>query len=148
MTESNRVEQWRKFSALVEDHINTYTLEQYGNPEGNEQVDSFTIEDCWQNCQRYYNRRNSAVRGEEERRRDVLKVAHYMSFIHDKLVQEDSAPKKGNIQEAILDAVGTLIATWITDEYKQQDEQMKSVITDEIVAKLYRACEAHMGGDK
>ena len=63
MTEYNRVEQWRKFSALVEDHINNYTLEQYGNPEGNEQVDSFSIEDCWTNVQRYYNRRKSAVRG-------------------------------------------------------------------------------------
>jgi hypothetical protein len=88
MPEYNRLQQWYKFSKLMEDHIVDYTLEQYGNPDGNEQVDSFTIEDCWKNVQRYYNRRNSTVRGEAERVRDTLKVAHYMQFIHDKLMEE------------------------------------------------------------
>ncbi len=84
----DRLQQWRQFSALVEDHIVNYTLEQYGNPDGDEQVDTFTVEDCWTNVQRYYNRRKSAVRGEAERLRDTLKVAHYMCFIHDKLEKD------------------------------------------------------------
>ena len=84
----DRLQQWRRFSELVEDHIVNYTLEQYGNPDGDEQVETFTAEDCWKNVQRYFNRRNSAVRGEQERLRDVLKVAHYMCFIRGKMEEE------------------------------------------------------------
>jgi hypothetical protein len=66
-------------------HIIDYTLEQYGNPEGDEQVDSFTVADCWQNIQRYYNRRNSNTRGNVEKLRDLIKVAHYAQLAYDKL---------------------------------------------------------------
>jgi hypothetical protein len=61
---------------------------QYGNPEGNEQVDSFTVEDCWKNMERYFNRRKSSVRGQIEQIRDVIKIAHYANFIHDKMKGE------------------------------------------------------------
>ena len=88
----NRITQWIKFSTLVHKHIDKYTLEQYGNPEGNEQVDGFTVEDCWKNVMRYYNRRNSNTRGDVEKLRDVIKVAHYMNFIYDKLKEELGAP--------------------------------------------------------
>jgi len=84
----DRVEQWRAFSKQVELHIQQYTLEQYGNQEGNEQVDSFSIEDCFKNMERYFNRRNSMMRGPIEKLRDTLKIAHYASFIYDKLKDE------------------------------------------------------------
>lgn len=85
MIEYDRLVEWDKFSEQVRRHIVQYTLEQYGNPEGNEQVDEFTVEDCWKNVQRYMNRRNSCTRGEREQMRDVIKVAHYMQFIYQKL---------------------------------------------------------------
>ena len=84
----NRIAQWEAFSERVEHHITNYTLEQYGNPDGNEQVDEFTVEDCWTSIKRYYNRRGANVRGNTERLRDLLKVAHYAQFIHDKLLAE------------------------------------------------------------
>lgn len=80
-----RIEQWNAFSKQVNLHIDQYTKVQYGNPEGNEQADHFTIDECWANLGRYYNRRNSAVRGNKERLRDILKIAHYAQFIYDKL---------------------------------------------------------------
>lgn len=39
----DRVTQWEGFSNQVRKHFADYTLQQYGNPEGNEQVDSFTF---------------------------------------------------------------------------------------------------------
>jgi hypothetical protein len=84
----NRVEQWTKFSDQVHTHIWDYTLEQYGSTEGTEQIDNFTIEDCYQNMMRYINRRKSNTRGNKERLRDVIKIAHYASFIYDKLKEE------------------------------------------------------------
>ena len=84
----NRRDGWKKFDQLVRLHIVKYTEEQYGNPEGNEQVDSFTIEDCWQNMQRYYNRRKSNTRGNKEKLRDLIKVAHYAQLTYDKLKKE------------------------------------------------------------
>lgn len=84
----NRIVQWEKFNNLMEKHIEEYTKVQYGNPEGNEQIDGFTVEQCWQNMQRYYNRRNSNVRGNKEKLRDAVKVAHYAQVIYDKLKKE------------------------------------------------------------
>ena len=88
----DRITQWRKFSEQMERHIVAYTLDQYGNKEGNEQVDTFTVEDIWVNVNRYYNRRKSMARGPKEKLRDAIKVAHYMSFLYDKLKDELGEP--------------------------------------------------------
>jgi|GEM_PF-2822130 len=37
----NRLIQWAQFNDQVMEHILQYTLPQYGNPAGNEQVDEF-----------------------------------------------------------------------------------------------------------
>lgn len=84
----NRLKEWQEFSKQVETHITNYANIQYGNPGGDEQIDSFSLEDCWQNMQRYYNRRNSSVRGKTETQRDVLKVAHYAQVIYTKMKEQ------------------------------------------------------------
>jgi hypothetical protein len=85
----DRLKQWKKFSSeQMERHIVQYTLEQYGNPSGNEQVDSFTSEDCWKQIERYSNRRKANVRGSKERLRDAIKVSHYAQLLYDKLKKE------------------------------------------------------------
>lgn len=84
----NRMYQWELFSDQVKKHIEYYTLPQYGNPSGNEQIDTFTIEDCFQNMLRYINRRHALVRGKKEALRDVIKIAHYANFIYDKMKKE------------------------------------------------------------
>jgi len=88
----DRSTQWDHFSEQVARHITDYILIQYGNPAGNEQVDTFTIEDCYRNIERYMNRRHANIRGDKERLRDVIKIAHYASFIYDKLRQELGEP--------------------------------------------------------
>lgn len=84
----DRIKQWDSFDEQVRRHITQYTIVQYGNPDGDEQVDAFTPEDCWREMQRYYNRRRSSVRGPVEQLRDLLKVAHYAQFAYDKLRAE------------------------------------------------------------
>ena len=84
----DRLKQWLDFNEQMRLHIETYPLAQYGNPEGNEQVDSFSVEDCWKEMQRYYNRRHANVRGDQERLRDLLKIAHYAQFAYHKLKAE------------------------------------------------------------
>lgn len=84
----DRLSQWKHFNEQMERHIEQYTKPQYGSSEGTEQVDSFTVADCWREMQRYYNRRNVAVRGSKEQLRDLIKVAHYAQLAYDKLVEE------------------------------------------------------------
>ena len=43
----DRLKQWDQFDQQLRRHIVRYTLVQYGNPDGNEQVDSFSVDDCW-----------------------------------------------------------------------------------------------------
>lgn len=88
----DRIKQWDSFDEQVRRHITQYTIVQYGNPDGDEQVDAFTPEDCWREMQRYYNRRNSSVRGHKESLRDLLKVAHYAQIIHQKLQEQFGLP--------------------------------------------------------
>jgi len=88
----NRLNQWNAFSEQVREHIVQYTLPQYGSADGTEQIDAFTMEDCFLNMMRYINRRHSCVRGNKERLRDIIKIAHYASFIYDKLKAELREP--------------------------------------------------------
>jgi hypothetical protein len=81
----NRLEEWQKFSRQVELHILQYTLPQYGSEVGTEQVDGFTVEDCFTSMLRYINRRKVSVRGVTESLRDLIKVAHYAQLAYDKL---------------------------------------------------------------
>lgn len=81
---SEKIREWRRFSEAVEQHIRDYTIPQYGDgPDA--MIESQDVEFCWQQIERYLRRRNVAVRGREEQIRDVLKVAHYASFIWRKM---------------------------------------------------------------
>ena len=85
----SRVKQWKEFSDIVISHIEHYVIPQYGGyaiPQ-----DESSIEESWKNIQRYFNRRNSNIRGTTEQVRDVLKVARYACFIFNKM----EGPKQG-----------------------------------------------------
>lgn len=88
MPKIDRMRNWNHFNEQMLKHIPQYTEEQYGNKEGNEQVDEFTPEQCWQNMQRCYNRRNSNTRGNKEKLRDLIKVAHHAEIVYHKLLTE------------------------------------------------------------
>lgn len=73
---SNRLERWKDFNEMVEEHIEVYTVPQYGDyPE--DQMSDFSQEEIVMNMKRYLNRVDSNQRGAEDGLRDCLKLAHY-----------------------------------------------------------------------
>lgn len=68
--------EWRIFSRIVEDHIRTYTIKQYGDAP-DDQLEEWTPEQCIEAIKRYCNRFSTNARGEDETLRDLLKIAHY-----------------------------------------------------------------------
>lgn len=85
---SERWLHWMNFSAFMEGHIEDYTVPQYGDyPD--DQLTSWTPEQCIENIKRYCNRFTSNARGEEERLRDLLKIAHYAQVAWTKLRGEE-----------------------------------------------------------
>ena len=81
---SKRGYEWNDFSHSVFDHVEKYTVPQYGDMP-NDQASAFTAEEIAMNMKRYLNRVNSGQRGEEEARRDCLKLAHYACLLYNKI---------------------------------------------------------------
>lgn len=82
---SKRLEEWKAFSEIVEQHIENYTVKQWGD-KGEDQATGFTPEQCFDSIQRYINRRNSNRRGDLESFRDLVKIAHYTCMIFEKKI--------------------------------------------------------------
>lgn len=77
---SNRLLLWDCFSEEVARHVEEYTVPQYGDfPDDN--VASWSADDCVKQIQKYVNRIDSNSRGELEATRDLLKIAHYASLV-------------------------------------------------------------------
>lgn len=86
---SNRGKEWLEFSQKVFEHIEKYTVPQYGdlnfeNPTLGDQMSSASLEDIQMNLKRYINRLNSNSRGPVESLRDLFKIAHYAAIIFGK----------------------------------------------------------------
>ncbi len=81
---SKRAEQWNEFAKTVEDHIEDYTVPQYGDAP-DDQVEHFSAADIKVQLERYVNRIGSNARGEVEAKRDCLKIAHYACLLNLKL---------------------------------------------------------------
>ena len=82
------------FACEVLDHIEEYTIPQYGD-EGEDQVSEWTVEDCLKAVKRYIARygRNSR---EGQQSLDFKKMAHFVQLAaenHEKLSQEEGATK-------------------------------------------------------
>lgn len=76
-----RLLQWQWFSDRVADHIEHYTVPQYGDWPS-DQLTSFSREVIISNMQRYMNRINTNARGKEESLRDLLKLVHYAAVLY------------------------------------------------------------------
>lgn len=80
--------QWMKFSWEVLRHIQRYVIPQYGDlPDA--MIDGFLIQGLKNQFVRYVGRIGTNVRGPEEAQRDALKIAHYASFLWEKLREQE-----------------------------------------------------------
>lgn len=87
---SNRGNQWLNFAEEVLDHIDNYTVPQYGDMP-DDQVEEFTLDDFRVNLKRYTNRIGSNAGGLEEAIRDCHKIAHYACVMCARLRKEGAA---------------------------------------------------------
>ena len=75
----NKIEQWREFSKLVEQHIEDHVKPQYGDfPDT--MVTGFTQEKIQGKLEHYVGR--IGKRNPEDAARDCLKVAHFECYLH------------------------------------------------------------------
>jgi hypothetical protein len=78
---SLRGQDWQAFSAQVLDHIENYTVPQYGD-KGNDRATGYTTEQIADHIGRYKDRMGSNARGSVEAKRDLVKIAHYASLAY------------------------------------------------------------------
>lgn len=80
---SKRGESWKEFAEEVRQHIEGYTVPQYGD-KGEDQVTDYTADECVQQAKKYLARfgRNSRP-GQEHL--DLKKAAHYCQLASEKL---------------------------------------------------------------
>lgn len=91
---SKRGKNWVRFSNVVLDHIETYTVPQYGD-EGSDLASTYSAEDCVKQAQKYIARFGKNSRPGQEKL-DLIKAAHYLQMAHD-LMEGENVFKKGII---------------------------------------------------
>lgn len=74
---SKRGYEWVAFSSQVLDHIEQYTIPQWGDKPNDQLHTEWTINDCMLAIKKYANRAGKNSRGPDEDLRDLLKIAHY-----------------------------------------------------------------------
>ena len=75
--------QWQRFAERVSEHIEEYTVPQYGDyPDDN--VSEWSAQDCVKQIEKYARRFGSNKRPGQERL-DLLKIAHYAQIAAHKL---------------------------------------------------------------
>lgn len=83
---AQRTKDWNEFAAKVADHIENYTVPQYGDAP-NDNVESWSSQDCIAQIQKYAARFGANQRaGQEEL--DLMKIAHYAQLAMCKLHRE------------------------------------------------------------
>jgi len=75
---------WADFSDMVSNHVESYTVPQYGDYP-NDQMATASLDDIKHDMTRYINRMGSNARGADEAKRDMLKLAHYANITFMKL---------------------------------------------------------------
>lgn len=83
---SKRASDWLNFSAEVFEHIETYTVPQYGD-KGEDSVTTYSAEDCIKQAQKYMSRFGRNARPGQEQL-DLLKAAHYVQLAASKMKGE------------------------------------------------------------
>ena len=82
-----RSKEWWEFSKQVIDHIESYTVPQYGDKD-EDQCTGFTESDFITQMKKYLNRYGKNARpGQQEL--DLVKIAHYAGMLHAKLIEKE-----------------------------------------------------------
>lgn len=96
-----RLHEWYNFADNVSEHINNYTIPQYGDYP-NDLLTSTSNECIVHDMKRYLNRFGKGQRGCKEAMRDMLKIAQYAGVLYNRLQHphDDYMLKQGYVREA------------------------------------------------
>ena len=84
-----KVDQWKRFSDQVEDHIEYYVSKQYGDfPD--KTIAKFTPEKIQGKLEAYVDRIGKSYRGHADEIRDCIKIAHFACYLHALLTKGDA----------------------------------------------------------
>lgn len=86
-TPALRASEWLSFSRKVFNHIQNYTVPQYGD-KGHDQCSEFTEADFITQMKKYLNRYGKNSR-EGQQKLDLLKIAHYAGMLYTKLIEKE-----------------------------------------------------------
>ena len=81
---TKRTEDFLNFALIVADHIENYTVPQYGDAP-NDPIEEWTPAQCMDSVKRYASRIDSNQRGHLESLRDMAKIAHFAGLAFEKL---------------------------------------------------------------
>jgi len=84
---SLRAAEWQNFATRVFNHIESYTVPQYGD-KGSDQCSEFNESDFITQMKKYLNRYGKNSR-EGQQRLDLLKIAHYAGMLYTKLGEKE-----------------------------------------------------------
>ena len=102
MTLSNRGREWLRFSDLVIDHIEEYTVPQYGD-HPYDQATGWSVDSILENIERYKNRWKDNARGKQDNLLALLKIAHYACMAYFKYIDEANAkPRRSVVEDFIV----------------------------------------------
>jgi len=99
MNLSKREEQFMQFEIIVGEHINNYTIPQYGDAPDDE-VEKWSAEQCVLAIQKYTKRFSSSQRGRLESLRDMVKIAHFACLAFYKMepsIEEEKKISEGRV---------------------------------------------------
>ena len=88
VAKSNRGQHWLDVCLDVLDHIENYTVPQYGDYP-NDQLTEWTDDEILSSMKRYLGRAGKGQRGSSEEVRDMLKLIHYASVRYARLAAKD-----------------------------------------------------------
>ena len=84
---SARALEWLSFSDSVMEHVEKYTVPQYGD-KGKDNVSEWSAEECFKQVEKYLKRRKTNQRLGQNRL-DILKAAHYLCLAEAKLEDDN-----------------------------------------------------------
>ena len=87
---SDRAVEWELFSVEVSDHVENYTVPQYGD-KGEDNCTEFTEADFITQIKKYANRMGRNIR-EGQEQLDLLKIAHYCAMLWTKREETKDIP--------------------------------------------------------
>lgn len=141
---AQRTKDWNEFATKVADHIETYTVPQYGDAP-NDNVESWSAQDCIAQVQKYAARFGTNQRaGQEEL--DLMKIAHYAQLAMGKMRQKPfndetaieylraGKPVRlaGDKDVVVLAIIGgNALSRFVNTNYGTGDDEVNLPITDQ-----------------